>query len=142
MPNWWQETGGVLASWPEYRERGLPAAPRVWQLHGQRGDVQAGLRAVVEHQQIITEILQGIRSDKEYDKIKSILSELIYLPITKNMFVHAASIYRAIRKNGKTIRGPTDCVIASICLEHEIELLHNDKDFNTIAQYTSLQIAS
>jgi hypothetical protein len=91
---------------------------------------------------IITEILQGIRSDKEYDKIKSILSELIYLPITKNMFVHAASIYRAVRKNGKTIRGPTDCVIASICLEHEIELLHNDKDFNTIAQYTSLQIAS
>ena len=91
---------------------------------------------------IITEILQGIRSDKEYDRIKNILSGLIYLPITKNMFIHASSIYRTIRKNGKTIRGPTDCIIASICLEHEVDLLHNDKDFNTIAQYTSLRIVS
>jgi predicted nucleic acid-binding protein len=89
---------------------------------------------------IISEILQGIRSDKEYDRIKNILFGLIYLPITKNMFIQASSIYRTIRKNGKTIRGPTDCIIASICLEHEIALLHNDKDFNTIAQYTSLRI--
>lgn len=91
---------------------------------------------------IIAEILQGIRSDKEYDRIKSILSGLIYLPITKNMFIHAASMYRTIRKNGKTVRGPADCIIASVCLEHEVELLHNDKDFTTIAQYTSLRIVN
>lgn len=90
---------------------------------------------------IITEILQGIRSDKEYDRIKNILSGLIYLPITKNMFINASAIYRTIRKNGKTVRGPADCIIASVCIEHEVELLHNDKDFNTIAQYTSLRIA-
>jgi predicted nucleic acid-binding protein len=88
---------------------------------------------------IITEVLQGIRSDKEYEKVKSILSELIYLPISKNTFIRSASIYRSIRKNGKTIRSPIDCIIASICLEHEVKLLHNDKDFNAISQYTSLQ---
>jgi predicted nucleic acid-binding protein len=89
---------------------------------------------------IITEILQGIRSDKDYDRIKNILSGLIYLPIAKNMFIQASSIYRTIRKNGKTIRSHIDCIIASICLEHEVDLLHNDKDFNVIAQYTSLRI--
>ncbi len=89
---------------------------------------------------IITEILQGIRSDKEYDGIKNILSGLLYLPITKNMFIHASSMYRTIRKHGKTIRSPIDCIIAAVCLEHEVDLLHNDKDFDTIAQYTPLRI--
>ena len=89
---------------------------------------------------IMTEVLQGIRSDKEYDKVKNILSGLIYLPITKNMFTQASAIYRTIRKTGKTIRSPIDCIIASICIEHEVNLLHNDKDFAIIAQYTSLRI--
>jgi hypothetical protein len=89
---------------------------------------------------IMTEILQGIRSDKEYDRIRNILSGLLYLPITKNIFIHASSIYRDIRKHGKTIRSPIDCIIAAICIEHEIELLHNDKDFDNIAQYTSLRV--
>lgn len=89
---------------------------------------------------IMTEILQGIRNDKEYDRIKRILSDLIYLPITKEMFVHASSMYRTIRKSGRTIRSPIDCIIASVCLEHEIELLHNDKDFNIISQFTSLRV--
>jgi predicted nucleic acid-binding protein len=90
---------------------------------------------------IITEVLQGIRSDKEYEKVKSILSELIYLPISKSTFFRSASIYRSIRKNGKTIHSPIDCIIASICLEHEVKLLHNDKDFIVISQYTSLELA-
>jgi predicted nucleic acid-binding protein len=91
---------------------------------------------------IITEILQGIRSDREYDRIKDILSGLVYLPITKNMFIHAASMYRTIRRNGKTIRSPIDCIIASLCLEHDVDLLHNDKDFYIIARYTSLRIVN
>ena len=89
---------------------------------------------------ILTEVLQGIRSDKEYENVKEILSDLIYLPISKNTFIHASSIYRSLRKSGKTIRSPIDCIIATICLEHEIMLLHNDKDFIAIAQHTKLQI--
>ena len=88
---------------------------------------------------IITEILQGIRVDKEFERVKSILSGLIYLPITKNMFIYASTLYRTIRKNGKTIRSPIDCIIVSLCLEHEVNLLYNDKDFDIISQYTSLR---
>jgi predicted nucleic acid-binding protein len=90
---------------------------------------------------IITEILQGFRSEKEYEKVKSIFSGLIYLPITKNIFISAASVYRKIRKNGETIRSPIDCIIAAICIEHEVNILHNDKDYDVIAKYTSLKIA-
>jgi predicted nucleic acid-binding protein len=58
------------------------------------------------------------------------------------MFISAASIYRNIRKNGETIRSPIDCIIAAICIEHEVNILHNDKDYNVIAGYTPLKIAN
>jgi predicted nucleic acid-binding protein len=89
---------------------------------------------------IMTEVLQGIRSDKEYDRIKFLLSQLIYLPAAKQMFIRASAIYRMIRKNGQTIRSPIDCIIASICIEHKASILHDDKDYSVIAQHTSLQI--
>jgi predicted nucleic acid-binding protein len=89
---------------------------------------------------IMTEILQGIRSDSEFEKTKEILSKLLFLPITKEMFVKAASLYRTIRKKGQTIRSPIDCIIAEVCLEHEIHLLHEDKDFTIIARHSPLQI--
>ena len=91
---------------------------------------------------IMTEVLQGFKSEKEYEKVKNILSGLIYLPITKNMFVSAAIIYRTIRKKGKTLRSPIDCIIAAMCVEHEVHILHNDKDYSVIAEYTSLKIAN
>jgi predicted nucleic acid-binding protein len=91
---------------------------------------------------IMTEVLQGFRVEKEFEKVKNIFSGLLYLPITKNMFISAASIYRTIRKNGETIRSPIDCIISAICIEHEVKILHNDKDYNTIAKYTSLTIAN
>jgi predicted nucleic acid-binding protein len=107
------------------------------------------LRKVIEDSEdicicglIMTEVLQGFRSEKEYEKVKNILSGLIYLPIAKNMFISAASIYRNIRKNGETIRSQIDCIIAAICIEHEVNILHNDKDYNVIAGYTPLKIAN
>jgi len=91
---------------------------------------------------IMTEILQGFRSEKEFEKVKIILSGLLYLPITKDLFISAASVFRKIRKNGETIRSPIDCIIAAICIEHEVNILHNDKDYDVIAKYTSLKIAT
>jgi len=88
---------------------------------------------------VTTEVLQGIRSDKEYERVKAILSGLIYLPVTKEIFLKASVIYRRIRKAGKTIRSPMDCMIAAICLEHEISLLHNDRDYDTIGHFFPLK---
>ena len=90
---------------------------------------------------IMTEVLQGFKIEKEYEKVKNIFSGLIYLPITKNMFVSAASIYRTIRKHGETVRSPIDCIISAICIEHEVKILHKDKDYDVIAKYTSLKTA-
>lgn len=91
---------------------------------------------------IMTEVLQGIRSDKEFKRVDEILSDLVYLPITKDIFIKAAKIYRMLRKQGKTVRSPVDCMIASVCLEHDVRLLHHDRDFEVIGAFFPLQIVS
>ncbi len=56
------------------------------------------------------------------------------------MAIAAASLYRILKSKEITIRKPNDCLIAAICIQYKIELLHNDKDFDNIAKHSSLRI--
>lgn len=87
---------------------------------------------------ILTEVLQGIRNDKEHKRTKSVLSDLIFFPMTYETFLLAANIYRTLRVKGVTIRNSVDCMIAAVCLENNVRLLHNDRDFDLIAQHFDL----
>ncbi len=87
---------------------------------------------------ILTEVLQGIRNDKEHKRTKSVLSDLIFFPMTYETFLLAANIYRTLRVKGVTIRNSVDCMIASVCIENNVRLLHNDRDFDLIAQHFDL----
>ncbi len=89
---------------------------------------------------IITEVLQGIRDDKQYNQTESVLSNLIYLPMDQSTFLLAANIYRTLRSRGITIRNSVDCMIAAVCIEHKADLLHNDRDFDHIADVFGLQV--
>jgi predicted nucleic acid-binding protein len=89
---------------------------------------------------IMTEILQGIRSDRDFFKTKEYLQDLIILPMRHGTFIRAAEIYRSLRKKGITIRKPVDCMIASVAIEYDIHLLHNDRDFNYIAKHSKLRV--
>ena len=89
---------------------------------------------------VLTEILQGIRDNRQYNKTKTILSNLIFLPMNRNTFLSSATIYRALRKHGITIRNSVDCMIAAVCIENKVQLLHNDRDFNLIENHFSLRV--
>jgi hypothetical protein len=89
---------------------------------------------------ILTEVLQGIRDDKQHKLTKSVLSSLIYLPMHQSAFLLAANIYRTLRSRGITMRNSVDCMIAAVCIEHKARLLHNDRDFDQIAGVFGLQI--
>ncbi len=89
---------------------------------------------------VLTEVLQGIRDNRQYNKTKTILSNLIFLPMNRNTFLSAATIYRTLRKRGITIRNSVDCMIAAVCIENKVQLLHNDKDFNLIENHFSLRV--
>jgi len=82
---------------------------------------------------ILTEILQGVKEDKDFKKLKDYLLEFpIYSPSGTNTYLKAAEIYRTCRKKGKTVRKTVDCIIAAICIENSLTLLHKDRDFGAI----------
>ena len=91
---------------------------------------------------ILTEVLQGISNEKSYSRTKENLSVFRYLSMSQSTFIDAANIYRVLRKSGITIRKPIDCMIASVCMEHGVKLLHNDKDFSNIAKIFPLKFLS
>ena len=88
---------------------------------------------------ILTEVLQGIRNDSEFKKTRNLFTNLIFLPMPYSVYLRAAEIYRALRRKGITIRKSVDCMIAAVALEHEIPLLHNDKDFTPIEKHFGLK---
>jgi len=90
---------------------------------------------------ILTEILQGFDSDKEFKLAKQALEPLDCVHLGgKSLAIKAASNFRFLRSKGITIRKTADMLIGSWCIEHEVELLHNDKDFDQIATQLPLQI--
>ncbi len=89
---------------------------------------------------ILTEILQGVRSDTEYKKVKAGLASLVFLPMAIQSYYLAAEIYRSAKGKGETIRSSMDCLIAACAIEHNTHLLQADRDYSTIAKFSKLKI--
>jgi predicted nucleic acid-binding protein len=89
---------------------------------------------------ILTEVLQGIRDDKDHAMVSAALDAFLFLPMNQRTFIRAADIYRDLRRKGVTIRNAVDCMIASVALEHNIPLLHHDRDFDGIASLGQLKV--
>lgn len=89
---------------------------------------------------ILTEVLQGIRDDRQFKRVRRDLRPVLMLPMAEPVFVHAAQLFRQLRKQGLTIRMTNDCTIAATAIEHGVALLHNDRDFDTLATHTDLSV--
>ena len=106
------------------------------------------LRRLIEEEEdvsiteiILAEILQGIREDSDFEKVKDRLLEFpMQKPESTHTYVRAAQVYRDCRKRGKTPRKTVDCIIAAICLENDLALLHKDKDFDIIEACAGLKV--
>jgi hypothetical protein len=62
------------------------------------------------------------------------------LETTQPLFVHSEEIYRTLRKRGKTIRSPADCLIAACAIGEAASLLEDDTDFHTLAEVVPLKL--
>jgi predicted nucleic acid-binding protein len=92
---------------------------------------------------ILTEILQGLRSDREARDVERHLRGFPILRLEgADDFVLAADLYRTARGAGLTIRKTLDCLIAVPCIRSGAPLLHADEDFDRLATCTPLRIWS
>ena len=89
---------------------------------------------------IITEVLQGFRTDAGFKQAQRVLVSLPVILPTVDGHVRAARLFRSLRRRGVTVRGAVDCIIAQTCLNIEAELLSPDADFEQIARHTPLRL--
>ena len=90
---------------------------------------------------ILTEVLQGFRSDRDFEAAKSYLDVLPFRQMGGyEIAVRSARNYRTLRKNGITVRKTIDVIIATFCILEGLILLHDDRDFDPIASNLSLKV--
>lgn len=90
---------------------------------------------------VYQEILQGIREERVFRQVRSILHAAVFVesPLKMNVFSEAAELYRAARRQGLTVRSSMDCIIAVCALRHDLTVLHDDRDFSTLSRVSALK---
>ncbi len=114
-------------------------------LRDRSGQVRQQLEALIANREILLtrftqlELLQGSLKEQEWYLLSSYLETQNYAELTNQSWQAAARIYFDLRRQGLTVRSPIDCCIAQAALENNLLLIHNDRDFETIAQVRPLQ---
>jgi predicted nucleic acid-binding protein len=91
---------------------------------------------------VAMEILAGARDERHLAQLEEFLAGFAYLQTRcPDDFEVAATLYRTCRRQGRTIRQLTDCLVAATAIRNGVALLHADGDFELLARHTALQIA-
>ena len=122
----------VWADWFNGRE-----TPEVRRLEQALDQEDVGLTPLV-----LTEVLQGFRTEQGFERARALLTRLPILALDVQGHVEAARLYRFLRRKGVTVRGTVDCVIAQTCMVAGLELLSVDPDFLAIARHTALRLCA
>jgi predicted nucleic acid-binding protein len=92
---------------------------------------------------VVLEILAGARDEHQAAELRRLLDRCRFLTLEEpSDHEAAAALYRACRREGTTIRRLPDCLIATVAMRTDSELLHQDADFDAIARHAPLRIAS
>jgi len=90
---------------------------------------------------ILTEVLQGFRQDKDFNKARELLDCFIFKEMLgMDIAVESAKNYRILRKKGLTVRKTIDVIIATFCIENDLPLLHSDRDFRAMEEHLALRV--
>lgn len=91
---------------------------------------------------ILTEILQGFTSDRDFDKGLRLLTSLTLIEIGgRDIAVQAARNFRALRARGITVRKTVDTLIATRCIADGLPLLYGDRGFDPFVEHLGLAAA-
>lgn len=90
---------------------------------------------------ILVEVLQGFRHEKDYHLAQNAMSAFPILDLVgRTNALKSAVNYRNLRKQGITVRKTIDCLIATFCIENDLELLHSDNDFDPFEKHLKLKV--
>jgi predicted nucleic acid-binding protein len=89
---------------------------------------------------ILAEVLQGTSADRDFDRVRRQLKTLELVVIGgEAIAIQAARNHRALRTQGITIRKTIDTLIATRCIEDNLQLLFSDRDFDPFVTHLGLR---
>ncbi|MDQ3512729.1 MAG: PIN domain-containing protein [Chloroflexota bacterium] len=94
-------------------------------------DIPFGITAIV-----YLEVLQGASSQATFDALDTFLSDQVFYAPRDPITTHrdAAHLSVRCRRHGVSPRSVADCLIAAIAIEHDLVLLHDDRDYVAMAR--------
>ena len=91
---------------------------------------------------ILTEVLQGFVSDRDFNQARKLLTSLVAVDLAgQDIAIQAAKNFRALRALGVSVRKTIDTVIATRCIESGVALLYSDRDFDPFVEHLGLRSA-
>lgn len=91
---------------------------------------------------ILTEVLQGFGSDRDFNQAKKLLTQLDVVELGgQALAIQAARNFRFLRARGVTIRKTIDTLIATRCIKNRYRLLCSDRDFAPFMVHLGLRSA-
>jgi hypothetical protein len=107
-----------------------------------RLDSLLGTEPVAIGDLILTEVLQGFASDRDFNQARKLLTSLAVVDLGgRDIAIQAARHFRALRALGVTVRKTIDTVIATRCIESRLALLYSDRDFDPFVEHLGLRSA-
>jgi predicted nucleic acid-binding protein len=118
--------------WIDYfRGIATPASDRL--------DALLGREPLLVGDLILTEVLQGFASDRDYAVAHGLMTTLDVVTIGgADVAVRAAEHFRALRRLGVTVRKTIDTLIATRCIVDGVALLYSDRDFDPFVQHLKM----
>ena len=92
---------------------------------------------------MLTEVLQGFGSDRDFERARRMLTTLTVVDMgRRDLAIEAARNFRRLRSLGITVRKTIDSLIATFCIANKLPLLHADRDFDPFARHLSLAVVA
>jgi len=90
---------------------------------------------------ILTEVLQGFATERDFNRARRELASLTLIELGgRDVAIQAARNFRALRRLGATVRKTVDTIIATRCMESGHWLLHSDRDFDPFEKHLGLRV--
>lgn len=108
----------------------------------ERLDALLGSEPIATGDLILTEVLQGFVSDRDFNTARKLMTSLVIVDLAgQNIAIQAARNFRALRSLGVTVRKTIDTLIATRCIVSGLPLLYSDRDFDPFVEHLGLRSA-
>ena len=120
------------------RDKAVLADTTVWieffRLRSETGDTVEHLireNSVYSCGIVLFELMQGVKSDSEKKIILDILSDLPYVEMTTSLWQRAGELSASLKRKGLSLP-LSDIFIATLAIEHNLQIFTLDKHFEQI----------